>query len=77
LPIYNVSIGDTYIVSKLIVPKENDIIQDILYAGDLLVANGTEENGKITSGLNWIHVRTGYIESHNSKLQLDEDDNII
>lgn len=65
LPTSNVSIGDTYIVSETAsVSKDNTVY----YAGDLLVATGTEINGVITSGLAWQHVKTGYTGYHEAKL---------
>lgn len=63
-----IQIGDTYVVKATF--TENDVTY---YAGDLLVATGTEVNGLIVSDLAWNHVETGYIESHNSKLSVTDN----
>lgn len=65
LPTSNVSIGDTYIVSETASVSNAG---KVYYAGDLLVATGTETNGVITSGLTWEHVKTGYTGYHEAKL---------
>lgn len=64
----NLSIGDTYVVSSSF---------GTYNSGDLLVANGTEVNNKITSDLRWDHVTTGYdadleqtIQTVDGKIQL-------
>ena len=67
LPTSDVHVGDTYVV---LTGFNHKIGEEIVRfnAGDLLVATGTEENGVITSGLEWDHVRTGYIEAHETRL---------
>ena len=71
-----IHIGDTYISTTTILDGELES-GSVIYAGDLLVASGVEENGVITSGLSWIHVQTGYIQAHESKMKLDADTNTI
>lgn len=66
LPTTNVKIGDTYIALSGF--TENGISY---YAGDLIVAKGTETNGVITSNLSWDRVETGYIDEHESTLDAD------
>jgi hypothetical protein len=63
-----IQIGDTYVVKATF--TANDVTY---YAGDLLVATGTEVNGLIVGDLVWTHVETGYIESHNSKLSVTDN----
>lgn len=59
-----IRVGDTYVVTN-----ENGFIEDtVYYAGDLLVAKGTEENGVIVSDLGWDHVETGYVRSHEATM---------
>jgi predicted nucleic acid-binding Zn-ribbon protein len=79
LPTSGVSIGDTYIASA---PFKHNGEQ--VYAGDLLVANGTEDEdatsetfGQITSNLTWSRVDTGYIEAHENALEVDADNGAI
>ena len=67
LPTADVHVGDTYVV----LIGFNQVIGEETVrfnAGDLLVATGTEENGVITSGLAWNHVRTGYVDAHEASL---------
>lgn len=71
-----IHIGDTYISTTTILDGELES-GSVIYAGDLLVASGVEENGVITSGLSWIHVQTGYIQAHESKMKLDANTNTI
>lgn len=71
-----IHIGDTYISTTTILDGELES-GSVIYAGDLLVASGVEENGVITSGLSWIHVQTGYIQAHESKMKLDTNTNTI
>lgn len=56
----NVKVGDTYVVTSAFGSYTE---------GDLLVANGTETNGVITSNLEWQHVPTGYRTAHNPELK--------
>lgn len=71
LPTENVEIGDTYIASKAFKIGERQV-----YAGDLLVAEGTENaSGKLET-ITWTVVDTGYIENHENSLSL-ENGNII
>lgn len=61
----NIKIGDTYVVTTKFV---NDGVT--YHAGDLLIANGTEDKGTgfIVSDLSWSHVKTGYIKEQESTL---------
>lgn len=59
-----IRVGDTYVVTN-----ENGFIKDtVYYAGDLLVAKGTEVNGVIVSDLDWDHVQTGYVRTHEATM---------
>lgn len=69
----DVKVGYTYIVSA---PFKNGDVQ--YYAGDLLVASGTENaDGIIDGTINWNHVETGYIDSHEAKLTTGSDNSIV
>ena len=64
----DLSVGHTYVVSSAF---------GAYNAGDLLVANGTEVNGKINGTVTWDHVTTGYdanleqtIKTVDGKIQL-------
>ncbi len=60
-------IGDTYVATQAFTfTQEGKTVQ--VYAGDLLVASGTETNGVITANLKWTLVNTGYIQSHEATL---------
>ena len=66
-----VSIGDTYIITA----PFGDSVLGQLYAGDLIVASiaegKSEDNGVIPKDdLTWVKVDTGYIESHESTLDV-------
>ena len=64
-------VGDTYVVTQAFTfTQEGKTVQ--VYAGDLLVASGTETNGVITSNLKWTVVNTGYIQAHEATLGLVE-----
>ena len=65
LPTSGVHVGDTYVVAAGFTQNG-----ETYYAGDLLVAVGTEDKatGEITSGLAWNHVETGYIVEHEAHL---------
>ena len=65
LPTTGVHVGDTYVVAATINHGGTTY-----YAGDLLVAVGTEdeETGVITSDLAWNHVKTGYSQQHDPVL---------
>ena len=60
----DVKVGDTYVVTSAFGSYTE---------GDLLVANGTETNGIITSDLTWQHVPTGYRTAHNPELKGADD----
>lgn len=60
-------IGDTYVATEAFTfTQESKTVQ--VYAGDLLVASGTETNGVITADLKWTLVNTGYIQAHEATL---------
>lgn len=67
LPSSNIKVGDTYVATQGFSYRDGDKTVQV-YAGDLLVASGTETGGIITSNLKWTLVNTGYIQSHESKL---------
>ena len=64
LPTSGVSIGDTYVIGDATITEGDKTY----YAGDLLIASGNEENGIITSGLTWEHVKTGYTDMYEAEL---------
>jgi hypothetical protein len=56
-------IGDTYVIATDMLQIEFNNLEDSnLYAGDLIIATGTENSttGIITENFEWIHVTTGY-----------------
>lgn len=61
------AIGDTYVATNAFTFTQNGNIVQV-YAGDLLVASGTETDGVITADLKWTVVNTGYIQSHEATL---------
>lgn len=64
LPTADVTIGDTYVVTKAFSLGDKTV-----QPGDLLIAQGTEVNGTIDPDtLVWDHVATGYSSIHNPKL---------
>lgn len=63
----NIEIGDTYVATEYFEFTQGTETAKI-YAGDLLVASGTETNGVITADLKWTVVNTGYIQSHEATL---------
>lgn len=66
LPTLSVKIGDTYVVSTKFVDGN-----ETFHAGDMLIANGAEEDGIITSTtLTWDHVITGYVKEQDDKLKV-------
>jgi hypothetical protein len=62
-----VEVGDTYVATTYFELTQGAETKQV-YAGDLLVASGTETNGVITENLNWTIVNTGYIQSHEATL---------
>lgn len=71
LPIADVKIGDTYVVSTKF--TYND---EVYHAGDMLIANGDEdeETGTITAAsLTWDHVVTGYVKEQDDKLDVQSN----
>lgn len=69
LPTSEIKAGDTYVV----LTGFNQTVdgESVRFdAGDLLVAAGTEDKttGFITSGLEWNHVKTGYVAAHEATL---------
>lgn len=69
LPTADVTIGDTYVVTKEFVLGDKTV-----QPGDLLIAQGTEVNGAIDPDtLVWDHVATGYSSVHNPKLEVNDN----
>lgn len=69
LPTTDVTIGDTYVVTKEFVLGDKTV-----QPGDLLIAQGTEVNGAIDPDtLVWDHVATGYSSVHNPKLEVNDN----
>lgn len=64
-------VGDTYVATQAFTFTQEDKTVQV-YAGDLLVASGTETNGVITSNLKWTVVNTGYIQAHEATLGVVE-----
>ena len=73
----DLSIGQTYIATSNFTDTKDGY--DKVYAGDILVATGTENaNGKLTaSNVTWVHVSSGYVEEHMPKITIDEEDGIV
>lgn len=81
LPTEKVQIGDTYIASKSFSLGENKVV----YAGDLIIANGVEDDVKLEEGendsysyikegtLEWQIIDTGYIEAHENILKVENE----
>lgn len=62
------AIGDTYVATDYFEFTQDSETKKV-YAGDLLVASGTEnDDGVITADLKWTLVNTGYIQSHEATL---------
>lgn len=69
----DVKIGDTYIAANDFKLEDNTQV----YAGDLLIANGTEgTNGFITGTITWDHVNTGYKVNQEQTLSSGENNTI-
>ena len=69
----NVKIGDTYIAANDFKLEDNTQV----YAGDLLIANGTEgADGYITGTITWDHVNTGYKVNQEQTLSSGENNTI-
>ena len=69
----NVKIGDTYIAANDFKLEDNTQV----YAGDLLIANGTEgTDGFITGTITWDHVNTGYKVNQEQTLSSGENNTI-
>lgn len=68
LPTSNVQIGDTYIATEAFTYTVDDNTVQV-YAGDLLIASGTEDDDLfIKENLTWTVVNTGYIDEHEAQL---------
>lgn len=74
LPASGVSIGHTYkAVAEfgaaegvtIVFADEDD---QVVHIGDLLIAQGNETNGVITSGLQWLQIPSGYVADYNPAL---------
>lgn len=75
-PTENVHAGDTYVASSDF--YDAALGEKQVYAGDLLIASGTEnENGIITEGLTWNVVNTGYQAAHDQILSANENKIIL
>lgn len=75
-PTENVRAGDTYVASKDF--YDAALGEKQVYAGDLLIASGTEnENGIITEGLTWNVINTGYQAAHDQILSANENKIIL
>ena len=75
-PTENVRAGDTYVASSDF--YDATLGEKQVYAGDLLIASGTEdENGIITQGLTWNVVNTGYQAAHDQILSANENKIIL
>ena len=68
LPTLNVQVGDTYIATEAFTYTVGDDTVQV-YAGDLLIASGTEDDDLfIKENLTWTVVNTGYIDEHEAQL---------
>jgi hypothetical protein len=74
LPTSGVSVGHTYkAVAEfgaaegvtIVFADEDD---QVVHIGDLLIAQGNETNGVITSGLQWLQIPSGYVADYNPEL---------
>ena len=75
-PTENVHAGDTYVASSDF--YDAALGEKQVYAGDLLIASGTEnENGIITEGLTWNVINTGYQAAHDQILSANENKIIL
>ena len=75
-PTENVRAGDTYVASSDF--YDATLGEKQVYAGDLLIASGTEdENGIITQGLTWNVINTGYQAAHDQILSANENKIIL
>ena len=75
-PTENVRAGDTYVASSDF--YDAALGEKQVYAGDLLIASGTEnENGIITEGLTWNVINTGYQAAHDQILSANENKIIL
>lgn len=68
-----IKIGYTYIITNnltidLDISSETTK-EEYFYAGDLLIASGTEGEDGVLTNIDWIHINTGYQSSHNSALE--------
>lgn len=68
------SVGHTYIATDNFTLDGKTV-----YAGDILIASGTEDaNGKLTvDTVEWVHVSSGYVLEHMPKIYVDEIDGIV
>lgn len=67
------SIGHTYIATSNFTDSKTGYNK--VYAGDLLIATGTEDaNGKLTtSNVVWVHVSSGYVLEHMPELAIKDN----
>lgn len=68
LPVTGVKGGDTYVLTA------ND---GIYTAGDMIIAKEDQGADDLTYGGDWIHVKTGYIESHNDTFVVEGETNDV
>lgn len=69
------SIGHTYVVAASGLNLNINGSEIICYAGDLLIATGTETNNVIpAANIEWVHVKAGYNESLASTMRIIDGD---
>lgn len=76
-PTIEVRAGDTYVASSDFYDINLGDVKQV-YAGDLLIASGTEdENGFITGDIAWNVVNTGYQAAHDQFLSVDQNQIVL
>lgn len=74
----DVAIGYTYKAiaefgdSEGVIIVYSDVDDQVVHIGDLLIAQGTEVDGKITSDLQWLQIPSGYVADYNPELEVEE-----
>lgn len=78
LPTEDVEVGHTYkaiaefgaVEGVTIVFADAD--DQVIHIGDLLIAQGTEANGVIAAGLQWLQIPSGYVADYNPEMDVEE-----
>lgn len=78
LPTEDVAVGHTYkaiaefgaVEGVTIVFADAD--DQVIHIGDLLIAQGTEADGVIAAGLQWLQIPSGYVADYNPEMDVEE-----